>query len=419
MQLSSRVSCPPVILMILSIGICFILLLASSCVHPHSFLLDHNSDPHQAINSNSNDFKFILSHADDAEIKNFKAIKKHGCKSIEMLMEFQYAYQPHNPHKYRGWGGGAAPSQPPEFFSKHILLSHLRNKTFTIMGDSLGLQMFYSLDASLMSERSSFSHTLKRPKNKYHLFHGVCTYLGYNATLQYLSAPTYEEARPFFGSEYFLLTDVLLIVMGAWYKPGFPNSHSPTSSFPSNLTEASELYSSIIIELRATIAAAVQQRMQMPTAAAARPPLRVIWQLNTHTGPSDHHHYKLLANSSDGQFWDQFSHEAQWVLVYNAAIRRVAHAYRDWVLDTYTISKQLLRHVNALRTSPPTLSQVVYPNFNYSSESFHLSSASASSVPAGQVQVHSDALHYCQGGVFRAAAFLLQKLWPPLPTTSV
>ena len=371
----------------------------------------------------SEDFDFIRSHtlADNTERKDFKTIKLYRCVSTDALIDFQYSYQPH-----RGRGGeglGIEAVSVPEFFSKHALLTHLRNKTLAIMGDSLGLQLFYSLDASLMSERSSINLTLSRPKNQYHLDRGVANYEHYNASLHYYQAPTHRQAISLVLSGSLLHIDILLITIGAWYKPGFQHS-------PRNLTAATERYDFAVHTLRAAITKQQQHRkkQQQPqplsentdtTSASSLLPcqsLRVLWQLNAHMGPIDDDRYKHLAKHNDGAFWDQFPIEAEWVPIFNTVLRKVSREHSDTVLDTYTISKQLLRHkkdaVLADHWSKNHQSFSVFNAGGAASEG-NISSSSSSSSPLSistSLKVHADSLHYCQGGVFRAVALLLQKL---------
>lgn len=364
--------------------ICIAVLLTPSGAHSHWLLHNHNVDHVR----NNFDFMFNPTLTDEAERNNFKAIKTfHRCKCIDSVMDFQYAHQQHK-------AGGDVIDKSAELFSKHALLSHLRDKTFAIMGDSLGLQMFYSLDASLLSERSSTNHTLARPKNKYQLSRGISFYQQYNASLQFFHIPTILQATSFLLSETFQEVDILLIVMGAWYKPGFQN-YIPRL----NLTEATEDYNVSITELRAIIS---NQRTAPPPptpsgdsdkVTSVQRPLQVLWQLNTHMGPSDDERYKHLAGHYNGSFWDEFPIEAEWVPIFNDVIRKVAGMHGDTILDTYTISKQLIRHANALRQS--------WRNSPSPSSSFPYFSC---------LKVHSDSLHYCQGGVFRASALLLQKV---------
>jgi hypothetical protein len=74
--------------------------------------------------------------------------------------------------------------------------------------------------------------------------------------------------------------------------------------------------------------------------------------------------------------------EAQWVPVFNGAIRAVARLFGDTVLDHYTLSIKLLQHIQAVNQRE------------------HLQ----------RIEVHSDSLHYCAGGLFRAGNLLLSDL---------
>jgi hypothetical protein len=435
-------------------------------------LLHMLMDPSKDKDSGNFNFNFVFSpaHTDAAERRHFKAIKKHACGSMQALLDFQYCnFQPlqqmQQQHQQR--------PRRPELFSKHVLLSHLRGKNMVIMGDSMGLQLFYSLDASLHSERTSINLTLSRPKNKYHIDRGVATYQHHNATLQYLLAPTVKAALPLLQAGALRRADVLLVAICAWYKPG-----QIPRPFPPDLARATDIYNSSVHELRAAIASASAAAAAASAGAAAgagaaaavdHTPVRVIWQLSPHAGPANEDRFKhLLGTTTSGSgklqppnasFWDQFPHEAEWVAGFNSVLRGVARGRGDRVLDLHSVSAQLLGAAQTLRTSLlaeekeeggdsgggsavlrallnnashcllPDLSSSPSPSSPSSSSEHRDRDSDGDSdgdrdrdsavTPQQEVRapaaytaltVHSDSLHYCQGGLFRAAGLALQTL---------
>lgn len=385
----------------------------------------HVSSIHQAVQQSEqhDKFDFVISpeNSADDERKIYASIGKHDCgkQNIKRLLDLQY------------YSHGDDPSLAPhEFFSKHTFLSHLRNKTVVILGDSLGLQMFYSLDAALISERTSISIKRLRPKNSYNLNRGVLTYEKYNASLIYRLGNTFEDAEPILNSSSLASADLLQVAIGAWYKPGFRRPRAPP-----NLTAASAEFHSSMRRFRDELS-----RRQERRAETGGKPLRVIWQLSTRMGPSDDERFKHVSHGhGNGSFWDQCPHEAEWVPVYNELVREVAAEHGDGVLDTYSVSRRLLQCAMALRwhsraeeglagpgEEPPHAAAALSQLRQAAQSLMHGAGAGAGAASSegvnltqprdspwqsyADLRVHSDSLHFCQGGVFRAAGLVLQKL---------
>ena len=333
------------------------------------------------------------------------------CDDTNGLLDLQYFYH------------SGDSSSEAEYFSKHKFLSSLRNIRFVVMGDSLGLQLYYSLLALCHNEVSSFKYTLARPKNKYHINRGVATAKSYNATLEYVLARTTEDAKEFVMSNDFLHVKAILISIGAWYKPGFLDRRARY-----NLTRDSEFYQDAMRELRSEIS---QRQLLSANSTKDITPLKVIWQLCSHMGPSDDKRFQNLSTIDKGLFWDTFPYEAEWVPSYNRVLRKIASQYCDSVLDVYTISREFILHANALRSIYSSKVPSKYNSTDIFPQPFHtvdsktgdrtlyaniedyyksvITVISPNSTSYAAIRVHSDSLHYCQGGVHRAAALLLQE----------
>ena len=393
---------------------------------------DSTHSPPHSLPHSSGSFVLLPAAAGPEERRGFKRISKHTCSrdNVDHLLDWQYSpctthshthSHTHNHDHDHSQSQSQSQSQSWDrvnervseklvLFSPHKFLTPLTNKSLTVVGDSLGLQLFYSLDAVLFPLRSSRNHSLTRPKSTYHLARGDHYYRQYNATLTYVLAPTFSLAHDVLTHS-LTHTDVLLIAVGAWYKPGFLDRRNPP-----NLTKATEFFDSAMRTFRHSLTHTLTHDGTTTQ--------RVIWQLCTHMGPSDDERYKSLALHTNGSFWDTFPHEAEWVSFFNQRIRQVSAEYGDSVLDLYTVSKQLLHHASALRNNKKFASargaassggkggsvwSSLIPEWAKTSNSY----TTALLYPFNNfpdLQVHVDSLHFCQGGVFRAAGVLLQQL---------
>jgi hypothetical protein len=111
-----------------------------------------------------------------------------------------------------------------------------------------------------------------------------------------------------------------------------------------------------------------------------------------HVGPVDELQaagQSTVPDFKDGAAWGDPSMDAEWVYDFNIVLRAVSQLYGDVVLDLHTVSIQLLRYISEKR------------NVLGSGRGAHVSSS---------IQVHSDAMHYCAGGLFRASNLLLYHL---------
>ena len=111
---------------------------------------------------------------------------------------------------------------------------------------------------------------------------------------------------------------------------------------------------------------------------------QIIWCLNAHVGRIDEYNAAGHKNYShtDGGYWDSHPIEGARPILYNSAVRALAHTHGDYVLDNYGISKQLVLYSNKVKE-------------------VRLGS---------EYQIHIDALQYCAGGLFRASLQLLYNL---------
>jgi hypothetical protein len=81
--------------------------------------------------------------------------------------------------------------------------------------------------------------------------------------------------------------------------------------------------------------------------------------------------------------------EAEWVGVVNTAVRTVARAHGDVVMDYHALSKVYLRYFYRLNRRT------------------HRTKGNAH-LHGGTIYVHSDSVHYVAGGFFRASLVLLR-----------
>lgn len=295
-------------------------------------------------------------------------------------------------------------------FDSNFFLSLLRNKQVAIMGDSLGRQLYHALDTDL-AEFQSYGHNgngthtsyfyhcnpHKKPKplcgilepkpNKYYA--AIRKYDAFNTTLLFCNDAklvTLISDEPFtnavndprcFCGERAIHSDVVIMAVGAWYKPITINMHSI------------EQYRAVLQRM------AIKFRHDITTArnhiAQRSPQSLIIWRNNPQVGRIDELNSMGMNNPKiccpwktsinrdccyshgDGLLWTNKSLSAEWVYRLNKVLEGVAQRFHDPVLDWYTLSLQFIDTFSPQR-----------------------------------VRCHTDSLHWCAGGLERAANLLLQ-----------
>jgi hypothetical protein len=121
-------------------------------------------------------------------------------------------------------------------------------------------------------------------------------------------------------------THYIVIGLGAWYKP---TTYSGDGPYDLKLVRNTQFLMKDLTELRYALEQTVLSRRQTPT--------RVIWKLNTHMGPIDEiatagYAPESFPHHQNWQGWGDPAVEAKWVVAYNDVIRAVAQAYGDLIL---------------------------------------------------------------------------------------
>lgn len=305
-----------------------------------------------------------------------------------------------------------------QVFNAHQFLSLIRNKTFVIVGDSLGMQLFSALETDLNPYATRgfngngthrFFEYYPNGKPMMEEFPRVNAafrwYDDYNATIFYCKDGLIEPLRYYNTARY--CTDmsirmaarggILLIVAGAWYKPFF--------EFKGNYTESMRVQSTEWARILYTFRRYVAEHLKHATPKGEHVDAQVIWRLNSHTGPVDEYNLQFGTTGHkfdhmDGLFWDKHPVEAQWVSHYNALTRGIARLYGDYILDHYTISKEMIKFENEreeIAMNKSIFHPITDPK-DFRPNEFR------------RTRLHADSLHYCAGGLFRAGNILLHKL---------
>eukprot|EP01034_Spumella_vulgaris_P024868 gene24868-31257_t len=162
-------------------------------------------------------------------------------------------------------------------------------------------------------------------------------------------------------------TDLLIVAIGAWYKPLFIHRFQ-------NDIDYNKSYSLSIDEMNST-----QHTTREYVLKNINPQAKFIWRLQPHAGNLDEIKYfneSLLDGTmthDNGSAWSDTSRLASWVTPYNRVISSVASQYNDSVVDWFTLSMQYITHFNSLGVS-----------------------------------THADSLHWCPASLPRGGNLLLQ-----------
>jgi hypothetical protein len=156
----------------------------------------------------------------------------------------------------------------------------------------------------------------------------------------------------------------IVLGVGLWYKP----LHPPTT-ITNYFEDMESKYNKLMMSL-------LRHRGLIQR---ANPHAHILWQLIPHIGKlvedeSVHRVDKLsIKNYNTGKYWTHLSRGALWPVYYNQAIQSTARRFSDHIIDTYRLSYYYIQHFQDR-----------------------------------DVAVHSDAVHYCPGSLFRGSLFLLQ-----------
>lgn len=351
-------------------------------------------------------------------------------------------------------------------FRASTFLALMRNKKLTFYGDSVGRQIFLDLVAELLPHQTAFSYL---SKNRTHVHHVNTTqtnvlpdihrlfskreYAAYNTSIVYYDdgyanrfTMHVRSIAPHAWDDELLTSDVIVVGIGAWFKPHFFPVLSPDDYYDDMRQKFRYLNNSLW-----TARAILQQR---------NPRARVIWRLNGHVGMIDElphigrHRNETFDTTplgffrhNQGELWSNFSYGAVWPMVYNRLYPPVAQFYGDTVLDYWHIS---VRHLSWVDDLVDTAKRALARR-NEATEAVHVGNASAEDVllhadvnrfdplltpqrvaelerflkapppihgkPTPNATVGalsffpamSDSLHYCPGGIPRAGVFALHE----------
>jgi hypothetical protein len=252
-------------------------------------------------------------------------------------------------------------------FRAATFLTLMRNKKLTFYGDSVGRQIFLDLVAELLPHQTSFSY-LSKNRTYVHHVNTTCTnvlsdihrlfskreYAAYNTSIVYYDdgyanrfTMHAQSTEPHVWDDELLTSDVIVVGVGAWFKPHFFPVISPDDYYDDMRHKYRYLNDSLW-----TARAIFQQR---------NPRAKIIWRLNGHVGMIDElPHIGRRRNETfdttrlgffrhnQGELWSNFSFGAVWPMVYNRLYPPVARFYGDAVLDYWHISVRYLSWVDDL-----------------------------------------------------------------------
>jgi hypothetical protein len=287
----------------------------------------------------------------------------HYC-STEIMME----YTTKRTYNYTQHTHNTSLDVCPVYFNPQFFLSLIKNQRVGIFGDSIGLQLFHSL-VNHLSPYQTTNLDMYQPLRPGHHNYGVRTYLEYNTTIYYCNTPYFALYKHSNHCKDHLLprTDLLIVAIGAWYKPLFIHRFQPEMTWE-------ESYRLSIEELNSTLHTTREYVLR-----SVNPYAKFIWRLQPHVGNLDEIKYfnesrlDHTMTHDNGSAWSDTSRLASWVVPYNKVISSVASTYGDPVVDWFTLSMAYIEHFNKLG-----------------------------------VATHADSLHWCAAGLPRAANLLLQ-----------
>jgi hypothetical protein len=212
-------------------------------------------------------------------------------------------------------------------FDHKRFLSAIRGKTFTIIGDSVGLQMYYGLTGELFCEQSSrvagngktvfFLNEYTGYKIKpygTHILAETRKYSRYNAAISWCVDQTLDgmtqQAHFQFCIASAMKSDILFIAIGAHFKPLFRKQN--TSDYYESLSNMTKLMKTHSLAFRKLL-------------LKVNPKCKVIWREFPHTG--NHDELMFLAKSNGtlynsknhlkGELWSHVHSQSPWVTPYN------------------------------------------------------------------------------------------------------
>ena len=289
-----------------------------------------------------------------------------------------------------------SPNSNNSYFNATYFLSLIRDKQFSIVGDSVGMQIFHAINHELYpyqsleeSSDSNGTHVSYRNYSESSIpimynppdyNAAVKYYRQFNATLFFCRDNTlqpwdYTDTAEFCTNRALYKSDIVLIATGAWDKP--PLNLLEDHTYDEILTIGEKYYETKMKEIHQYIKSGLENEKKHKGEHIPHP--LIIWRNQPHTGMIDEYNYynpNHTFSYADGIFWDQHFKEAEWPYRYNKIMSGLTTIFGDYILDAYKVSKDMLSFVNTQQ--------------HYHSKEFL------------RTQVHADALHYCAGGVPRA-----------------
>ena len=289
-----------------------------------------------------------------------------------------------------------SPNINNSYFNATYFLSLIRDKQFSIIGDSVGMQIFHAINHELypyqsyeQSSDSNGTHVSYRNYSETNIpimynppdyNAAVKYYPDYNATLFFCRDNTiqpwdYKDTAEFCTNRALYKSNIVLIATGAWDKP--PLHLLEHYTYDEVLTIGEQGYETKMKQIHQYIRNGLENERKNKGENIPHP--LIIWRNQPHTGMIDEYNYYNPNHTfrySDGNFWDTHLKEAEWPYRYNKIMNGLATLFGDFILDAYKVSKDMLSFVNTQQ--------------HYQSKEFARS------------QIHADALHYCAGGMPRA-----------------
>lgn len=286
----------------------------------------------------------------------------------------------------------------PVGFDAHYFLNMLRGKTLAILGDSLGRQLFHSLDHDLIEfetevingngTHSTNTYICKKAikwcgfveplRNRYYAASRV--YGKYNVTLKYCNDPFLQALRfqrggnfEFCGAKA-MQADYVLLATGPWFKP-----------------RGEELFEYREHMLRREKLLSISVHLARRNLAEKNPTVKVMWMNIAHVGRIDEYNAmgmndpkkccpeKTVMNKDccyqykSGMLWSNLSMCVEWVHRFNRIIDSVSVAFKDPLIDWFSLSLQYISYFTPRN-----------------------------------VPTHQDAMHWCSGGLNRGTNLLIQ-----------
>lgn len=267
------------------------------------------------------------------------------------------------------------------------LLTLMRDKSLSMVGDSLTRQYFVALLNELrpLVTRMRYQHNDEElPLNyalgdmtftHFHQFHFEVA--AYNASFLFCfnsllrgdfsgNETEFDDVESLRCNNRAIDADYLVIGVAAWFKPFWLNSE---------LKQTATYNEGMEVNLREYAGAIGRVRREL---AESRPNLKVLWRGCPHAGDVDFLQWRFPNGSYDhfdSSAWNNLSQSAIWPEVLDSVTFQVALQYDDVFLDLFAVSLLYLDRFSGEIDS----------------------------------SLHPDSLHFCQASVSRGALFLLQQ----------